>query len=37
VVVVAFIAFVILAANLFRAQLSRQPYDLFGLTSTSKK
>jgi hypothetical protein len=37
VMVVAFIAFVILAANLFRAQLSRQPYDLFGLTSTSKK
>jgi hypothetical protein len=30
-VVVAFIGLVILAAHLFQAQLSRQPYDLFGL------
>ena len=33
----AFIGMVILVANLFQAQLSKQPYDLFGLTSTSKK
>jgi len=36
-IVFAFIGMVILVANLFQAQLSKQPYDLFGLTSTSKK
>ena len=30
-IVFAFIAFVILAANLFQAQFNKQPYDLFGL------
>ena len=36
-IVFAFIGMVILVANLFQAQLSKRPYDLFGLTSTSKK
>jgi hypothetical protein len=35
VIVFAFIGMVIVVANLFQAQLSKQPYDLFGLTSAT--
>jgi len=35
-VVLVFIGSVILGGIFFRDQISRQPYDLFGLTSTSK-
>jgi len=35
-IVLAFIAFTVLAAFLFNAQFSKQPYDLFGMNSSSQ-
>jgi len=35
-VLAAFVAFVILTARLFNERFSREPYDLFGISATSK-